>query len=57
MDLPRLEALSKYWAKTPPVHFSMAAYVGWGKSKGSAEGTMPDGDLEELFNRTPMKGE
>jgi hypothetical protein len=56
MDIPRLDALSKYWAKTPPVHVSVAAYVGWGKSEGSADGEPPSHDIEELFSRTPVKG-
>lgn len=28
VDLPRLQALNKYWAGHPPVHVMVAAYLG-----------------------------
>lgn len=28
LDLPRLEALNKHWANSPPVHSMVAAYLG-----------------------------
>jgi len=34
MTLPRLEALNKYWSDFPPVHLTMAAYVGIKPKKG-----------------------
>lgn len=51
MDMPRLEALGTYWMKQPPIHISMAAYVGWGKSSGSAQ----SGDVEALIASAPLK--
>jgi hypothetical protein len=57
MDLPRMEALNKHWLKSPPVHISMAAYVGWGKSQGSAQSSSADeGDFEMMMASTPVKG-
>jgi hypothetical protein len=29
VDLPQVEALSKYWRKHPPVHLLVAAFVGY----------------------------
>lgn len=52
MDVPRLDGLSKYWKQFPPVHVSMAAYVGWGKSKESAQ---DEGDFEALMASIPTK--
>ena len=28
VDLPRLEALNRYWAQLPPLHLMVAAYFG-----------------------------
>ncbi len=28
MDIPRLEALGRYWKHSPPVHISVARYMG-----------------------------
>jgi hypothetical protein len=33
MTLPRLYALSAYWQKFPPVHISVAAFVGINNEK------------------------
>lgn len=44
-----MEALSGYWLKHPPVHLSVAAYVGWGGSKGSAD----QGDVDMLLAGLP----
>lgn len=54
MDIPRLEALNKYWLKSPPVHMSVAAYVGWGKSEESAQSS-DEGDFDMLMASTPIK--
>jgi hypothetical protein len=35
VDLPRLDALTKYWNKFPPVHQMVADYLGYGKTKQS----------------------
>jgi len=51
VDLPRLEALTRYWKWHPPMHFLMAAYVGY---KGP-EDEAPQGDLQELLNMFPQK--
>lgn len=32
MDLPRLEAMNKYWEKFPPLHVMVAAYLGIGNN-------------------------
>lgn len=57
MDLPRLEALSKHWKESPPIHISMAAYVGWGKSKESAKRAPSDddGDFDAMMASIPQK--
>jgi hypothetical protein len=54
MTIPRLEAFYRHWKTSPPVHVSVAAYVGWGKSKGSAE-TATDADFEALMASVPQK--
>lgn len=36
MDLVRLQSLSAYWLKNPPVHVAFARFVGW-KTEASAE--------------------
>lgn len=51
MDIPRCEEMFKYWDKLPPVHMSMAAYVGWGQK---AEAT-PSADIEALMGSLPLK--
>jgi hypothetical protein len=48
MDFPRLEAMNRYWQKSPPVHLSMAAYVGWGGEKADA------GDPVSLMETLPV---
>lgn len=50
MDLPLLEGMSRYWMRHPPVHISMAAYVGWGK--GSAQ-QQDEGDFEAMMASLP----
>jgi hypothetical protein len=52
MDIPRCEAMFKYWTKAPPVHLSMAAYVGWGQSKKQSA---DNGDLDGLLASLPTK--
>lgn len=51
MDLPLLEGMSRYWMRYPPVHISMAAYVGWGK--GSARQQQEEGDFEAMMASLP----
>lgn len=34
MDIPRLIELNKYWKTNPPVHQSVAAYLGTGDKNG-----------------------
>lgn len=36
MDIPRLDALNSAWSQYPPVHVSVAAYLGIGKQKNTA---------------------
>mgnify|MGYP003385358284 CR=1 FL=1 len=45
MTVPRLVAMNKYWATSPPVHAMIAAYLGVGKKEE------PDdiGDLMRMF--------
>lgn len=50
MDLPRLEAMNRYWQKSPPVHLSMAAYVGWGGAKQGQQ----EGDAVALMDSLPV---
>lgn len=55
MDIPRCEALFAYWKKMPPVHLSMAAYVGWGQSK--AQSADNGGDIDGLMMSLPAAKE
>lgn len=43
MDLHRLRALNHHWAKFPPVHVSVAVYLGLG---GKSEGPVITQDLD-----------
>lgn len=35
MDLPRLQALTDYWQRQPPLHVMVASYLGCGKKAGT----------------------
>jgi hypothetical protein len=48
MTLPRLKALTKYWADIPPVHAMLAAYAGY-KPPEKAKPIEEEGDLGELI--------
>lgn len=54
MDLPRQEVLNKHWKRSPPVHFSVAAYLGWGKSDGASSPEQHDSDFDTLMMSTPQ---
>lgn len=41
VDLPRLEALNKYWAQFPPAHVLIAAYLGIKPQQKSFQITNP----------------
>jgi len=40
LNIPRLKALNDYWQRSPPVHLSVAAYLGI-RAKGGAGGEQP----------------
>lgn len=53
MDIPRLEVLYRSWRDTaPPVHVSVAAYIGWGRPEQPAAS---NGDFEQRMASAPMK--
>jgi hypothetical protein len=37
MDIPRLEALGRYWQHSPPVHLSVARYLGYKPAPAAVE--------------------
>ncbi len=37
MDIPRLAALNKHWAGSPPIHIQLANFFGYSKPKPSAK--------------------
>ncbi len=51
MTFPRFDELTTYWAKHPPVHISVAAYLGWGSAKAAEK---PQ-DISELMHDFPMR--
>jgi hypothetical protein len=55
MTLPRFLALSRYWAKHPPVHLMVAAYLGIGKKAGrqKTDGFEKTGGFAELLGMFP----
>ena len=42
MTLFELRALTRYWRRTPPVHVSVAAYLGIGKGAKGDPADQPD---------------
>ena len=62
VDLPRLEQLTRYWRKFPPVHVLVAQYVGY---KGPKEdigkvtaqgGAMPsETDMQAFMDMLPQR--
>lgn len=44
MDIPRLSAFNKYWERTPPVHQSVAVYLG---IKPKREARLPSTVVDE----------
>jgi hypothetical protein len=53
MDLPRLERMNKHWLKSPPVHYSVAAYLGWGKSGGASSPEQGSFELDQRMAQAP----
>ena len=51
IDLPRLEALTKNWMETPPVHYMLASYFGIKKSKSEDE---QEEDLAPVIAQFPQ---
>lgn len=50
MDIPRLVAMKDYWAKNPPVHMMVKAYLGIGKEEQKQE----QGKIEDLMAMAPQ---
>lgn len=60
LDIPRLIDLNKYWAASPPVHQSVAAYMGIGDKSGAPSSQLPVADettdiLNDLLPPTANK--
>ena len=58
LDLPRLKALSDYWADHPPMHLMVAAYLDIKPRPAPATTTPTDEDLNrvrELFPTRPLE--
>lgn len=60
MDFPRLRWMALDWKKRPPVHVSVAAYLGIGKKDSDAGEILPAADdsaaiLDDLLPQTPNK--
>ena len=59
MTLPQVDELFGYWAKHPPVHLLVAAYLGWEAPKTLeqqwAEGAMGPADFLDHYRRTGGK--
>ena len=54
LDIPRLNDLNRYWKTSPPVHQSVAAYLGIGdKSAGAAQIPVPDEAADILNDLLP----
>lgn len=52
-----MEGFNKAWKKHPPVHVSMAAYVGWGKNSSSSSqssSTEDAGDTDAFMASLPV---
>lgn len=55
MDIPRLLAMNSYWAKHPPVHLLVAAYMGFKPepknlpSKAASEQNNTERDLQDFM--------
>lgn len=47
MDIPRLTALNRYWAASPPIHTMLAAFFGYEPNKQQPE-KQPDNSDEEM---------
>lgn len=48
MDLPRIEAMQRYWAQYPPAHVLLAAQVGWRPQQAGAA-AREQGEAEQEF--------
>lgn len=53
MTIPRLLALTAHWRQFPPVHITLAAFVGAGKKEDKPtkphQPQQPDDDMAELL--------
>ena len=55
VDLPRLECLSRYWDRFPPVHVLVASYMGIKpKTEAIEEDNSHDPVLEEITKMYPQ---
>jgi hypothetical protein len=52
MDIPRLEAMNKYWKSYPPVHVMIAGYLGI--KPESAPKKMSEAEIAELMQQFPQ---
>lgn len=50
MDLPRLAAMTDYWANNPPLHIMVKAYLGIGKETKEED----QGRIEDLMAMAPQ---
>lgn len=48
MTLPELAALTRYWKRAPPVHVSVASYLGVGGRGEPAKRKLTDSDLGQV---------
>jgi len=55
LTIPRLKALMRYWAKHPPVHILVAAYMGY--KPGDQPSQAASADLDAMVSEAPsIKG-
>jgi len=52
LDIPRLEALNRYWEYSPPAHIMIAKYFGIEKPKKKSE----EETAKELMAAFPLGG-
>ncbi|MEI7443263.1 MAG: hypothetical protein WCK28_00095 [Burkholderiales bacterium] len=49
-----MSALSRHWAKYPPVHVSVALYLGGGETKAAEPKPPTEAEVAELMSSFPM---
>jgi hypothetical protein len=49
LTVPRLNALTRYWARNPPLHKLVAAYLGFEAPPQATRAPAPDQDVDDDF--------